>query len=810
MWSRAGRSLFIVVAGAVKVEERQVHHLEGTSGTIANMRLNNIEAGGVFHHYPLVTQSPFYGYGAKVVHPVGASLVMIPRTDYVSILRRSIEQELNTTVHMLKATPFFSNWSETSIARLYFWFSRRHYQAEEDVVSQGDDADFCFIIRSGRCDVLVEMNEEEEEVEPSVRRLSVAADIGGVAESPQTSPDVSPEMRRPGGESDTAKKAKLQELMDLKNKQKALKLSAAAAFLGKAGANPDSIPLRHNMRHVVTLKPGAIVGEIALFKDGVKRMATVRTSDPVEVLILDKKSFLDLDRATLNIISENARYNAACTKEPNQRTRDDLQILQQRTAHLSHIAALSNDVHLELCRVMRYRKVGENAILVRKGMPALCLYVIISGSAATYVSEPRPTGRKWGMISVDKGPPKKKNANAEAYLQMKPHETLHSGQAIGEDELLQEDPVHAVTAITTEPVELMEIDRRDFDRILKADRTSEKGRLIDFLTTLPMFEGVSVAALNALSNSVARRAFLHNQPCLAYPPNPELGAASYSQEYVYIIYSGECRLVAGAADGAPPPIIDSGSPAYGALVNNPPPDASKVLRYLGNTRVPVVTLGSGECIFDPLMTVPGTRWCLKPSTPIEFLVIPRKEWQETVRNSAMQELRKLASERTTFIQVHLNRMIASSTLNVSELGMRLPDRSARVGAAFTHSPRAVARAGFGSFGADATHSPSRKRLGHTAESGSPPVRTGMHSPSRKPNAYEPIRSPRSLSPHLNPIEGSATASGAPRQYSPTRASGGSPRKGESLPALPAGKGAVQYTPAIRTKPSAIGSRPLHS
>ena len=92
------------------------------------------------------------------------------------------------------------------------------------------------------------------------------------------------------------------------------------------------------MRHIVTLRPGAIVGEIALFKDGVKRMATVRTSDHVELLILDKKSFLDLDRATLNIISENARYNAACTKEPGQRTRDDLQILQQRTAHPQCVA----------------------------------------------------------------------------------------------------------------------------------------------------------------------------------------------------------------------------------------------------------------------------------------------------------------------------------------------------------------------------------------------------------------------------------------------------------------------------------------
>jgi len=73
---------------------------------------------------------------------------------------------------------------------------------------------------------------------------------------------------------------------------------------------------------------------------------------------------------------------------------------------------------------------------------------------------------------------------------MKPNEVLHAGQAIGEDELLQEDPVHAVTAITTEAGELMEIERKDFDRILKADRTSEKGRLIEFLNSLCSRSGV--------------------------------------------------------------------------------------------------------------------------------------------------------------------------------------------------------------------------------------------------------------------------------------------------------------------------------
>ena len=70
----------------------------------------------------------------------------------------------------------------------------------------------------------------------------------------------------------------------------------------------------------------------------------MRTATDVELLILTKRTFFELDRATLNIISENARYNAACTKAPGQRTRSDLQILQQRTAHLGAMSSFSSDI----------------------------------------------------------------------------------------------------------------------------------------------------------------------------------------------------------------------------------------------------------------------------------------------------------------------------------------------------------------------------------------------------------------------------------------------------------------------------------
>ena len=71
---------------------------------------------------------------------------------------------------------------------------------------------------------------------------------------------------------------------------------------------------------MATLGQGSLVGEIALLRDGEKRMATVRTAEPSVLLILDKKSFRELDSETLALISENAKYNKACTREPSART----------------------------------------------------------------------------------------------------------------------------------------------------------------------------------------------------------------------------------------------------------------------------------------------------------------------------------------------------------------------------------------------------------------------------------------------------------------------------------------------------------
>jgi CRP-like cAMP-binding protein len=133
------------------------------------------------------------------------------------------------------------------------------------------------------------------------------------------------------------------------------------------------------MRHVATLTAGALVGESALLSQGERRNATVLSTEECVVLVLDRKSFRELDSATLYLIAENTRYSAACNKEPKHRTDADMELLSMRTAHLQQ--HFTRAVHTELCRWMRYRKLGPGEVLVSEGSAASCLYVIISGSA---------------------------------------------------------------------------------------------------------------------------------------------------------------------------------------------------------------------------------------------------------------------------------------------------------------------------------------------------------------------------------------------------------------------------------------------
>ena len=119
---------FIVIGGTCTLQERQVHHLEGRTGSDDRRRMVHCRNGRAFGHYPLVHNEPRYDYAAFVEDMEdGCCVLLVPKTAYVQALRKVVENQMRHTVSLLQANKTFSAWSVYALNRIYFWFTHRRY-----------------------------------------------------------------------------------------------------------------------------------------------------------------------------------------------------------------------------------------------------------------------------------------------------------------------------------------------------------------------------------------------------------------------------------------------------------------------------------------------------------------------------------------------------------------------------------------------------------------------------------------------------------------------------------------------------------
>ena len=118
------------------------------------LRKSVLNAGEDFGHFTLVTAASLCGYEARAAAG-GCGVLRVSRADYARVLSRRVERQMTEAVKQLRASPFFGDWTPAALQRLYFMLERRRLQPGYDVCRQGDLADFCFIIASGACDIVV-------------------------------------------------------------------------------------------------------------------------------------------------------------------------------------------------------------------------------------------------------------------------------------------------------------------------------------------------------------------------------------------------------------------------------------------------------------------------------------------------------------------------------------------------------------------------------------------------------------------------------------------------------------------------------
>ena len=130
-------TFFIVLEGSCVCTERQIHHLEGRTGSDGHRRVVSYRRGKAFGHYPLVIGGRVYDFGARVEEPPGCCLLLVPKAAYLQVLRNDMERQMRDTVCILQSNRTFGTWSEHALSRLYFWFTKRRYGPGEDIVRQG-------------------------------------------------------------------------------------------------------------------------------------------------------------------------------------------------------------------------------------------------------------------------------------------------------------------------------------------------------------------------------------------------------------------------------------------------------------------------------------------------------------------------------------------------------------------------------------------------------------------------------------------------------------------------------------------------
>ena len=77
--------------------------------------------------------------------------------------------------------------------------------------------------------------------------------------------------------------------------------------------------------------------------------------------------------------------------------------------------------------------------------------------------------------------------------------------------------------------------------------------------------------------------------------------------------------------------------------------AGAVEAALGGPLLPIATLGAKECITGNLLApISKARWCLLPTSTLEVLIFPRKDWADCLKPQTLAFAAELAKSKGNF------------------------------------------------------------------------------------------------------------------------------------------------------------------
>ena len=86
---------------------------------------------------------------ASVKTNTDSHMLVLDIINYKRILNEFISEKFNTLVKVLRMLPFLKNQSENLLQRLVFYFKCRNYKRGQKVFSEGNPAEFVYVVKSG-------------------------------------------------------------------------------------------------------------------------------------------------------------------------------------------------------------------------------------------------------------------------------------------------------------------------------------------------------------------------------------------------------------------------------------------------------------------------------------------------------------------------------------------------------------------------------------------------------------------------------------------------------------------------------------
>ncbi|KAJ3280216.1 hypothetical protein HK104_000825 [Borealophlyctis nickersoniae] len=249
-----------------------------------------------------------------------------------------------------------------------------------------------------------------------------------------------------------------------------------------------------------------------------------------------------------------------------ERTPDDLRVLFRAVRKVGAFSKLSDFILGQLCSVLGYQLYEKDRAVFRQGDLGTAWYIILSGSVVVQVTR---TERIEDSVAVAK---------------------LSAGQGFGDLALINDSP-RLATIVTSEPCELVFVEKADYNRIIKFIHEKEEKEKVFFLRKLPMFQDWRPASLHSVAQQMTWRKFF---------PGTVIIAEGQPVDEFFIIRSGQCtvhqtlrRNSSGVGAGKPPPRSRSARYARNTRLQQLPgtPLAKKPLLRTRDYDVKIGTLG---------------------------------------------------------------------------------------------------------------------------------------------------------------------------------------------------------------------------